>query len=312
MWNILFRSDCATAGTRFPSCSCPGGTLIGAHFHTTPDGREGWAPYFIRRGYPVYVIDPPGRGRAGFSPDKFNNVRSGTAAPNSQPQIGVWDSSGWLEWNTGALPAPSHGKHDPACIGNDARDPDAPPVYCNGDLMPALDPEGYRHWLAANVPEVPVDGGLEPRIAAVLEKIGPAIFIGHSAGGTLGGRIANQRPELFKALIGIEPQGTCNIAPNAPLNGIVKVPNLSIHGINQVGRPDTGPCLDAYAKIRAAGGEATFLSLPKLPSSPLFDRIPQQAIWGNDHIMMWDANSDEIAGILLKWIENTIEKKQRR
>ena len=298
--------------TTIPVVLVPGGTLIGAHFHTTPDGREGWAPYFLRRGFPVYVIDPPGRGRAGFSPDRFNNVRAGLAPPNSQPQIGAWDSSGWLEWNTGPLPAPSHGPHDPACIGNDARDPNAPPVYCNGDLMPALDPEGYRHWLAANVPEVPVEGGLDPGIAAALEKIGPAIFIGHSAGGTLGGRIANDRPELFRAMIGIEPQGTCNLPPDAPLKGVVKVPNLSIHGINQVGRPDTAPCLDTYAKIRAAGGDATYLSLPKLPSSPLFDKIPQAGLWGNDHIMMWDANSDEIAGILLKWIEEHVEKRKRR
>ena len=77
--------------------------------------------------------------------------------------------------------------------------------------MPALDPEGYRRWLAANVPEAPVEGGLEPGVIAALEKIGPAIVIGRSAGGTLGGRIANARPELFRALIGIEPQGTCNL-----------------------------------------------------------------------------------------------------
>lgn len=294
-----------------PIVLMPGGTLVGAHFHTTPDGREGWAPYFLRRGFPVYIIDPPGRGRAGFSPDVYNNVREGAEPPDTQPKINVWDSSGWLEWNTGPLPAPSRGPHDPSCIGNDARDPKAPPVYCNGDLMPALDPEGYRHWLAANVPEVPVEGGLEPGVIAALEKIGPAIFIGHSAGGTLGGRIANARPELFRALIGIEPQGTCNLPPSEPVKGLAKVPNLSIHGINQVGRPDTGPCLETYAKINAGGGDATYLSLPKLPPSPIFDRIPQFGIWGNDHIMMWDSNSDEIAGVLLKWINMHIDKKKR-
>ncbi len=294
-----------------PIVLMPGGALIGAHFHTTPDGREGWAAYFIRRGFPVYIIDPPGRGRAGFSPDKFNNVRAGSAPPNSQPQIGGWDSSGWLEWNTGPLPAPSHGKRDPACIGNDARDPNAPSVYCNGDLMPALDADGYKHWLAANVPEVPVEGGLDPGIVAALEKIGPAIFIGHSAGGTLGGKLANERPELFKALIGIEPAGACNLPPNAPLKGLLKVPSYSVHGINQVGRPDTGPCLDTYARIRAAGGDASYLSLPKLPASPLFDQITQAGVWGNDHIMMWDTNSDEIAGLLLKWIEAHVEKTKR-
>jgi pimeloyl-ACP methyl ester carboxylesterase len=295
-----------------PIVLIPGGTLIGAQFLTTPDGREGWADYFIRRGFPVYIVDPPGRGRAGFSPDAFNNVRAGAAPPSTQPRIDVWDSSGWLEWNAGPLPAPSHGPHDPSCIGNDARDPNAPPVYCNGDLMPALDPEGYKHWLGALAPEVPVEGGLEPGIIAALEKIGPAIYIGHSAGGTMGGHIANQRPELFKAVIGIEPQGDCMLPPSEPIKGLGKVPTFSIHGINQVGRPDTGPCLDTYKKIADAGGDATYLSLPKLPHTPLFDRIPQKDIWGNDHIMMWDTNSDEIAGILLEWIVRHAEKSKRR
>jgi hypothetical protein len=295
-----------------PIVLVPGGTLIGAHFLTTPDGREGWADYFIRRGFPVYIVDPPGRGRAGFDPDAFNNVRAGLAAPATQPRINAWDSSAWLEWNAGPLAAPSHGAHDPSCIGNDARDPNAPSVYCNGDLMPALDPEGYKHWLAALVPEVPVAGGLEPGIVAALEKIGPAIYIGHSAAGTMGGGIANARPELFRAVIGIEPQGDCMLPASAPLDGIVRVPTFSVHGINQVGRPDTGPCLDTYRKIVAGGGDATYLSLPRLPHSPVFDRIPQQGIWGNDHIMMWDANSDDVAGVLLDWIARHVEKRKGR
>jgi hypothetical protein len=90
------------------------------------------------------------------------------------------------------------------------------------------------------------------------------------------------------------------------------VPTLSVHSINQVGRPDTGPCLDTYAKIKAAGGDATYLSLPTLPHTPLYDRIPQMGIWGNDHIMMWDTNSDQIAGILFKWIEQHVEKRRQR
>jgi len=60
-------------------------------------------------------------------------------------------------------------------------------------------------------------------------------------------------------------------------------------------------------EINAAGGDATYLSLPKLPKSALSDRIPQVGIWGNDHIMMWDSNSDQIGELLLKWIEKHIE-----
>ena len=36
-----------------PIVFVPGGALVGVHFLTTPDGREGWADYFLRRGYPV-------------------------------------------------------------------------------------------------------------------------------------------------------------------------------------------------------------------------------------------------------------------
>ena len=113
-----------------------------------------------------------------------------------------------------------------------------------------------------------------------------------------------------RAVIGIEPQGNCNLPPNLEVKGLAKVPTFSIHGINQVGRPQTGPCLDTYEKIKKAGGDATYLSLPKLPRSALYDRIPQAGIWGNDHIMMWNTNSDEIAGILLKWIEQHVERKR--
>ncbi len=42
----------------------------------------------------------------------------------------------------------------------------------------------------------------------------------------------------------------------------------------------------------------------------IYDRIPQAGIWGNDHIMMWNSNSDQIAELVLKWIEKHIEKKK--
>lgn len=34
---------------------------------TTPDGREGFQTIFLRRNFPVYVLDQPRRGRAGRS-----------------------------------------------------------------------------------------------------------------------------------------------------------------------------------------------------------------------------------------------------
>lgn len=293
-----------------PVVLVPGGALVGVHFLTTPDGREGWAHYFVRKGFPVYVVDVPGRGRAGFSPDVFNNVRSGAAEAKTQPELRMWDSSAWLEWNQGPLPAPSHGPRDPSCIGNDARDPASKPVYCNGDLMPALDPEGYAHWLAAHVPEGPVDGGPAAGVLAALKMIGPSIYIGHSQAGAYGGALANENPDAFRAMIGIEPAGVCAISTKARIEGIVRVPVLTIHGINQIGRADTPPCLETYDRIRQAGGDATYLSLPKLPASPVYDRIKQVGIWGNGHIMMWETNSDQIAELMMNWIDTNVLKRR--
>src|SRR5215475_6475000 len=48
----------------------------GVTYETTPDGREGWATYFVRKNFPVYVVDHSGRGRSGFDPTAINRARA--------------------------------------------------------------------------------------------------------------------------------------------------------------------------------------------------------------------------------------------
>jgi len=273
----------------------PGGNLIGVQFHTTPDGREGWADYFVRQGFSVYVVDPPGRGRAGWPVDQFNRVRAGVDSPASQPNLAQWDSDAWREWNQGPEFGVRGGR-DPSCIGNDGRG--EPPVTCHGNRFPN-DEASLKHFLGGHMPVGSTSGAETASLVALLKKIGPAIYIGHSAGGSFGGAVANDNPSLFKAVIGIEPAQNCNIATNAVVAGIKKVPTLSIHGINQIGRPNTPDCRAKYKEINRAGGDATYLDL-----------IHDRKIWGNGHMMMWEDNSDQIAEILLKWIERTLEKKK--
>src|SRR5262249_44296354 len=59
-----------------PSILGPGSGHTGATYETTPDGREGWATYFARKGFPVYVVDHSGRGRSGFNPTAINRARA--------------------------------------------------------------------------------------------------------------------------------------------------------------------------------------------------------------------------------------------
>src|ERR1700694_4274627 len=50
----------------YPVVFIHGGSQTGTNFTGTPDGREGWAQYFLRRGYAVYVVDQVARGRAAY------------------------------------------------------------------------------------------------------------------------------------------------------------------------------------------------------------------------------------------------------
>ena len=73
----------------------------GAVFRTTPDGREGWAEYFVRCGHPVFVVDPPGTGRAGFEIDDINMSATGQSPPMTADPLVRYDTSAWTKWNLG-------------------------------------------------------------------------------------------------------------------------------------------------------------------------------------------------------------------
>jgi len=55
----------------WPIIMMHGGGQSGTNFTGTPDGREGWAQFFLRQGYAVYVVDQPGRGRAAYEVDVY-------------------------------------------------------------------------------------------------------------------------------------------------------------------------------------------------------------------------------------------------
>src|SRR3954453_22224741 len=50
----------------YPIILVHGGGQIGAGWTQTLDGREGWTQYFVRRGFAVYVVDQPARGRSAY------------------------------------------------------------------------------------------------------------------------------------------------------------------------------------------------------------------------------------------------------
>ena len=82
-------------------------------------------------------------------------------------------------------------------------------VLLKGPATVVADPDGRVLVVTAGDERLATagTGDVLAGIIGALETIGPSIFIGHSAGGTLGGKLANERPELFKGMIGIEPAG---------------------------------------------------------------------------------------------------------
>jgi pimeloyl-ACP methyl ester carboxylesterase len=82
-------------GRRTPPIILTHSTVSGVVWRPTGDGREGWTEFFVRQGFPVYVIDPPGVGRAGFDIDQVNQAATGQIPPLSANPLGHGDSQAW-------------------------------------------------------------------------------------------------------------------------------------------------------------------------------------------------------------------------
>ena len=85
-----------------------GSTHTAACLESTPDGREGWAPYFVRQGISTYIVDQAGRGRSGFDESVLHEA---VAVPNGTvrvPNFGrITDNGAWTAWFGHLMPAGS-------------------------------------------------------------------------------------------------------------------------------------------------------------------------------------------------------------
>ncbi len=68
----------------YPIVMIHGGSQTGTNFTGTPDGREGWAQYFVRRGHAVYVVDQVARGRSAHFSQSQGKVADGNLGRTEQ------------------------------------------------------------------------------------------------------------------------------------------------------------------------------------------------------------------------------------
>jgi hypothetical protein len=98
----------------WPVIMVHGSSHTGACLEATPDGREGWYPYFVRRGVATYVVDQAGRGRSGFDQSVVHEAEhkltggDATGAASLLPGFGrIADDSAWTGWFGHLVPADS-------------------------------------------------------------------------------------------------------------------------------------------------------------------------------------------------------------
>src|SRR5262249_13969673 len=167
----------------YPIIMVHGGTRSGTTFTGTPDGRESWAQYFARRGYAVYVVDQPGRGRSGYvaevyGPPRLADGESGQRRYLQQEKYKLWPQADLhTQW-------PGSGEPD-----------DPATLQMVGSYLPEIGDFTKQQLLNRNA------------LVALLEKIGPSILLVHSQAGAFGWPVADARPELVKAILAIEPNG---------------------------------------------------------------------------------------------------------
>ena len=253
----------------YPLLMWHGGGLTGVTYETTPDGREGWLNYFLRKGWAVYNSDAVERGRAGWAqyPDIFKSepVFLTTANPFERFRIGD---------------------------GPNSYDPDpAKRKLLPGNQFPV---EGYENFVKQNVPRwTTTDDATIAAYIAEIDRVGPSVLLFHSQAGTFGFKVAQARPDKVKALIAIEPAG---IGDPAKADVLKNIPTLIIYG-DYFERDSRWPKIRANGialadAIKAAGGSVDIIDLP------------QTGIKGNSHMVMMDKNNLEVAALIQKWLES--------
>lgn len=243
-----------------------GGGMTGATWETTPDGREGWAQWFLRRGWDVHVCDAAERGRSGFPPPGVlpdEPVFQTVAAPFERFRIGEGPGS----WHAD----PARRRVLPGCRF---------PVAAYDEFVRQMVPR----WIGS-------DETIIAAHIAALERIGPSVLLCHSQGGAFAFRVAGRRPDLVRAIVAVEPAA---LPPPAEAAGLAAIPVLLVYGdfiaVDPRWRALRAEAGASAAAISHAGGDITLLDLPA------------EGIAGNSHLLMMDDNSDEIAALIQGWL----------
>jgi pimeloyl-ACP methyl ester carboxylesterase len=274
-----------------------GGCQTGKTWESTPDGREGFQNIFLRRRFAVYVIDFPGRGRSGIP--SFSGPLGNLAGTQVIPPMTVnfGHELSFMAGRLGSRPFE---------------------FYPNTQFPKGALEQFYQQGVAGIADDA---GVISNAIAALFERIGPAILVTHSQGGLMGW-LAAAKSANVKAIVAYEPFVSCfpqgeapalpplsdgSAAPSAETVSpaefarLTKIPIQVVWGDNIPREPHPSAAMDVWRLsamasrgfvelINRKGGDAGILDLPSI------------GIHGNTHFPFADLNSMEIADLLSEYL----------
>jgi pimeloyl-ACP methyl ester carboxylesterase len=253
----------------------------------TPDGRDGWLDYFLAAGFDVYFVDRPGLGR---SPNTGGYGAPGAAATTE-------------------------------LIGNvfTARSKQ----YPSGGA--AASREVAQHTASSEPGPTASDAVLKSDLAELLDRIGPAILVTHSAGGPSGWLAMQARPNLVKGVLAIEPQGISDsvaplltFSPALPSGQALTLERRPAEGaglqpcsLQPTGQVRTVPAF-AHKKVLLVVSPESMFTVNLHCTVALFSQLGAEArlarlvdygLNGNGHFMNEELNNGEIARkVFIPWL----------
>jgi len=313
----------------YPLVIVPGAAQTATNFNGTTDGREGWTQHFLRRGYAVYIVEQPGRGRSAYQPDtdgaqaypEVLRVQQRFTAPE---KYNLWPQARLhTQWpGTGMAGDPNFDQFFASQV----------PFVQKPDVIQALNRDA---------------------IAALIDKLGPVILMTHSQSGAYGWEAVDQRPGMVKALIQAEPSAPpvhdveflgapewFRDGPRTRTWGLTSIPityappardasEMAFERQDKADGPDLAKCwlqksparqLPNLQKLPIAivTGEASFHGpyehcvvkfLEQAGVHPTWLNLGAMGIHGNGHMMMLEKNSDQIADVIERWVRKALSEK---
>jgi len=305
----------------YPLVLIHGAAQTATNWQGTPDGRKGWAEYFVEQGYIVYMIDQPMRGRSAWHPGD-GATRMFTAEQEAFQFTANAVKGTW----------PQAKKHTQWPGDGPNKGQKGDPIF---DAFYATQVETVVD--VAETQRRNQDAG-----AALLDKIGPAVVLTHSQSGTYGWLIADARPQLVKGVVAIEPSGppfeatiigTGKARAWGPTDIAItyepSVKDPSEIAVERQAEPD-GPDLFACWMQKAPARQLVNLkSIPVMVMAAeasyhqVYDhctakylsqagvkteyiRLQDKGINGNGHMVMIEKNNLDIAKLVDDWVQKNV------